>query len=673
MVKEESRGKKRIITDAVLLAVLVFAYFFSVFIMPDVKLFSTTKVLSGDPVSMVELGGDKVIAQSFSMPFSRVSAIAPYFRTDEKKDGTQVWIELYDDAGTLVYSKQISKQYLTHAYEKVDLGKYISVHEQKTYTLRIWADTLEKSGVYVAVSDKAMPGGVMCYGEQEAEGSLYLEMDGGFTGQSNKTPFLIFYLLFAVIFLLCSDALVSGSVSLHYDKTELLDKVVVGVLLLYCALCISETNDIQVIVRGSSHLIDAIGKGHLRDFYDYTCTQELAAGTFGDWAFNYNILQYVFVAICILPFKYIIPMETAFYLYYIQVIVAALMLYCGHLLKSVTKAFGFDASFQRTVPFLFLTSGMGIFAIVGFGQIDVVFVVLLLWALRFYAEKKYYRFSALMAVAIAYKSFPILLFIPMILLTNKRIREIAINGAIGVSVTLVTGLLFNGSEGYKAMQKIADNEQHFMEKLTLSRIENGGMYGIALFILIFVLICAFAYMKDVSRDDLKETYAYLALIGFLVYVDIFCFLIWHIPWLMPMALFTAMLIPLFPKAEPLLVMETLMEMMALLVAEIWNLPNIGMLDYGAQTTVWETAPYRGPELGGITANLSSASADLAFACMTGVLLFMSVYFIKEMPQMIALRKKTASAIAVPRNWAWGRIGIVVLYSVFSLWCFYYIG
>lgn len=667
-----STGKKRILTLLVLSAVLLAVYLFMTMIMPGMKLFSDNAMMSGEASGTIALDQGVVVEQSFSMPFEKLSGVVPKIATDKQDNRSRIIIEIMNESGEVILSEEYSKGYMIHIFEKVEPKKILDVSEGAMYKLRIHADGEEKSGMAVVTSSEGPKDSQLLVNGQSQTGTVFFDIEGRNAGREDKTFFPVFYALFAIIFLLCVDSLVSGSVSLDYKQTELIDKVVVGGMLLYCMLCISEADDLQVIVRGGFRFIDAIGKGKFRDFYNYAYAQEVIDGNFGAWAYNYNILQYLFAAICVLPFRFIISVEASFYLYYMQGIVAGLMVYSGYLLKKAAKDFGFSEQDQRKMSFLFLTSGMAIFSAVGFGQIDIVFIVCTLWALRFYAKKKYYRFSLIMSVAIAFKTFPILIFIPMILLATKKIREILKHLITGLSLMLVTALIFNGTEGYKVMTKIAENEQNFIGKLSLSRIENGGMFGIALFILFFVIICAYAYMKEIPAENTRECFLNIALMGFLVYVDIFCFLIWHIPWLMPMALFTAMLIPFYPKAGRLLCLELVMELMALLVAEIWNIPNIGMLQYGVQSAIWPATEYHGIQFGGIVAGISPVMSDLFFAGMVGVLLYMTVYFVKEAPKTIAVSEEN-DLEQIPRGMAWGRIGVVALYSVFCIWAYNYIG
>lgn len=665
---------------AVLALLLLGGFFFLTTKAVDMTLFCNRGSLrtEDEAVELIHLDHGVVIDQPFTMPYERFFSIAPVFVCEDECNGI-VWIELLDQHGNVVYSKQMLAEYVKHVFETAEAESLIDVNNEELYTLRLWSDCDDTSGVSVKVtSDVSDTGESLLINGNESGQQVYFGIMGGYKGQADKSGFAIFYLLFSVLVLYCVESVLSKKVSLDYDRIELVDKILIAVLVVYCALYISEANDIQVIVRGSYHLIDSIKDGQLGDFYTYAYQKELEAGTFGRWAFNYNILQYAFIAPFVLPFKNALPSFSHYYFEYLQILIAGLMMYSVHLIKKMVHEFKLDKSFERTVPFLFLTSGMAFFSSVGFGQFDVVFLICVLWGLRFYAQKKYYRFSLCMSFAIAFKTFPIMLLIPMILLTHKKVKDIVAHIAVGMSVSLLTGLIYNGTEGYKIMMKLVDNEQYFIDKITFSRIENGGLYGgmfgISLFILMYVLICAFAYMIDVDRDDYKSVYTYIALIGFLVYVDLFCFLIWHIAWLLPMALFTSMLIPLYSKTQKLMVFNFVMELAALLTAWRWNQPSISMLNYGLLTDPFGSNEYyRGASFGTISYNISSVTADLYFALMVGVLLFLSFYFIKATPAMLASRKQNEPCVPVSRVWAWARIGTVLGYGMLSLFCFYYLG
>ncbi|MCR5592273.1 MAG: glycosyltransferase 87 family protein [Saccharofermentans sp.] len=621
-------------------------------------------IFDEEETHLAELENGVVYERSFQMPFERLDAVAPELVAGEGPFDGVINVELTDSNNNLVLSEQMTAEYVRYIYEACKSDDLIDVETDGTYTLRVCAECDAGSGIFVRVGP---------------DNQMNLSLRGGFTGQSDKTGFSVFYLLFSVLMLGCVTSLLTNEKTCTFDKITSLDRLVFGTLVFYCTVFISEGTDIQVIVRGAYYVIDCLKEGKLGSFYDYAYYREIVDGNFGIWTYNYNILLYIAMAIIVFPLKNTLPSFSFIYFIYVQAIIAVLLIYSVFLVKKVVRAFDMDESFVRAVPFLYMTSGLAVFCTVGFGQLDIIYIILLLWGLYYYAQKKYYRFSLIMAFAIAFKTFPLLLFIPLILLTHKRIRDIIAHMAVGLSVTAVHSAIFGNSEGYKVMQKLLDEEQYFMDKISFSRIDNGGLYngmfGIALFILVFVLVCAFAYMKDIDKDDKKTVYAYVGLVGFMIYVDLFCFLIWHIAWLVPMSLFLAMLIPLFKKTEKLMVFDLVLETSVLLVAERWNGPNIDMLNYGLLTMLpYDYASfYRGATFGMIHSRLPRTVSDTYFALMVGVLLFLAAYFVKYMPATLEARDQKSPCEPVSRVLAWSRTGMVIAYSVFCLWCFYYVG
>ena len=83
--------------------------------------------------------------------------------------------------------------------------------------------------------------------------------------------------------------------------------------------------------------------------------------------------------------------------------------------------------------------------------------------------------------------------------------------------------------------------------------------------------------------------------------------------------------------------------------------------------------YRGATFGSIHAALPRVVSDTYFALIVGVLLFLTVYFVRELPKVVESRNLKDPCTPVSRPFAWSRIGVVLAYSVFCLWCFYYIG
>ena len=308
-------------------------------------------------------------------------------------------------------------------------------------------------------------------------------------------------------------------------EPKFVDWLLVGLIIVFCYFSFNHA-DILCTASHGRDLVYCILQGKFMEFYDFT--QSTAV---------YCITVYILFAIWSLPIMVIykvIGIEMWAVLDFMSIPYPVLMWYkllptlfyfaIAFLLYKIVMEIKHDANIAKWISFLFISSPIAIFSQFIFGQYDSLGLFLAVWAFYMFIKKKYYSFSILCSLAITFKLFAIFLFIPLILLIEKRVFHIIKYGLISISGYLITTAMFLGSQGYR-------NAISFSGDIAPRLFEVGiatTMGTISLFTVAIMLICIWAYVKNITNND--EFFNYSIYISFAVFGTLFAFILWHPQW-----------------------------------------------------------------------------------------------------------------------------------------------
>jgi len=307
------------------------------------------------------------------------------------------------------------------------------------------------------------------------------------------------------------------------------------------------SDDLITTAWNVDELIDAIFQGDFFHFYSRALAWALDGshplGTQIDYAAYYNIVIYLIFAVCFLPLKAIswafhTGISSFVFVTYGKLVIAAFVLLCAYFLFRLSGKLGMNRQKSLWTVFLFLSSSTMLFGSVLFGQYDALSSLFTIISLLFFMDKKYYRFCLVMALAICCKVFALFIFIPLILLIEKRILHIIKYLLCGVSGLLFTRFLFLWDEGYAITQKSLNELFGFSDRLFEKGIP-GAHGNIGLFLFVFLAVCMFCYFINPPEE---KRCSYIISIPVIVYGSFFLFVSWHPQWPMIITPFVALAI-----------------------------------------------------------------------------------------------------------------------------------
>lgn len=294
------------------------------------------------------------------------------------------------------------------------------------------------------------------------------------------------------------------------------------------------------VIETANHsylLLDSLFKGRFLDFYNYVMEHPFGKNLYYINNAHYNIVIYIIFAVAELPvFLFNSIFGTAVnepLLYYIGKLVSTGFFFaCLPVIKRIALQLGFSEQDSNWAPLFFAAMPPAFFSAIVMGQYDSLCLFFLLMGFLNWLRGKPLAFTLWFGVGAACKFFPLLLFVPLLLLIEKRPLHIIKYGLLSLWLVAPTTLLFLGRTG-----DMGTFNNLMMERLFAVKMPAAA--NVAVFPLLFLLLCFACYLWAPKPQALARTglWACLAAFGIL-----FLFVSWHPQWLIlitPFLIFSA--------------------------------------------------------------------------------------------------------------------------------------
>lgn len=323
---------------------------------------------------------------------------------------------------------------------------------------------------------------------------------------------------------------------LHYIKEIISDKRKLIAFVLYIALlmfCFLTFQHVDLFHTSSSSY--AYLKGHFIDFYDYN--KKVIGGN------DYYALMYIIFAIWNIPLKIfglmhntanglvLSPIE----LFWTKMLLVVFFFATVKVIYNIAKLILNEKSNKaKWIAAIFATSPIAIFAVFIFGQYDIIGLFFTMVGLYYYLKKDYLKFSIAFSLAISLKFFPIMIFIPLILLAHKKIVNIIKYGIIGILATIIQIAMYLNNEAFRqGFVSLATIKVNLLQTWNISYLNNSPYLVIG-----YCIICIYAYIKEPKDDNDKNRISiFLCLISYSLFFSTF---VWHPQWLIILMPFFAL-------------------------------------------------------------------------------------------------------------------------------------
>lgn len=315
--------------------------------------------------------------------------------------------------------------------------------------------------------------------------------------------------------------------------------------------------DVRATFEHSFNFLDSVFSGHIRDFYtisiEHTSTTHPAV---------YDIPIYAIFGLWNLPtylvykatgFDYMNSTPAELWLKLMLVIFAVL---AARLVADVAHKLGVSRNQAHWASFFFLTSFAVFVPVFIVVQYDIILVTVVLLAMRAYVDGNIRGFIGWFVLANTLKLFAIFIFIPLLLLRQKRLRIVVSQLVLGLLGLLACRLIYIGDAGHKAATG------GFMETMlprltstTLALFNEDFNLRIPLFLVALFALTIFAYAKDTHSQ--RELNAYAIYIAFAVFLAFIILVPLNPYWIILIAPFSTLIVFIQPRH---LLLNSLLEM-----------------------------------------------------------------------------------------------------------------
>lgn len=323
-----------------------------------------------------------------------------------------------------------------------------------------------------------------------------------------------------------------GSSSFSFFKTGLVGKpltifdwvafLAIGV---FCLFAYCHQDIFHTAASSFSYLT-----GHITDFYDYNVANHVEPMN------NYMPSTYLLFAIWNLPLFLLgikrVPWGGSPFVAMIwyKLLPILFFLGCGLILYKIGCLIGFGEKKSKVLTYVFLTSPLAFFGSVIFGQYDSFTAFFILFGLYFYLKNDDFKFVLFFSIAVTFKYFALLVFLPLLLLKEKDVLKIFKSCVLFIVPFLAEFLFYIKSPMFhKGVLKFAAKDNLLSLKLVLG--EGGGFTQISLFLVGWVCLLCWAYYKKVDVSNSDEFFKWSIYFSNFIMCMVFAICIWHPQWL----------------------------------------------------------------------------------------------------------------------------------------------
>jgi len=340
------------------------------------------------------------------------------------------------------------------------------------------------------------------------------------------------------------------------------DMVVIGCIMVSCFF-LFQFGDIDITATVSYSFL----KGHFLDFYSY-CKETLPPMP----GFYYLQPIYLVFAAWNLPMMllgltgrgvedtYKLSVEEVAWNKLLPVFFLAL---CCVTVYKIARLIAQQEGAAKLCTFLFIASPLTIFTTFIFGAYDVVGLTFILLGLHAFLRQKQWRFILWFSLAILFKYYALLAFLPLLLLDEKNVWKILRGLLVAVAPTLgfiALSLLDPGGADGEALKHVG--------RLVHSQLKLGPTMAPAIIVLVYLSVCLFAHFKC-HGGDVRMRQKYAVLLPLAAFSVIFVCTHWNMQYTILIAPFMALGFLFSPNRKYSLLLET--ACIALLFVKIFTI------------------------------------------------------------------------------------------------------
>jgi len=331
---------------------------------------------------------------------------------------------------------------------------------------------------------------------------------------------------------------------MDFLKNNKYDVLIFSVLLVFCFFSFQQGD---ILHTGGSSI--AYLNGHITDFYE-----ENLKALGGN---NYLPSTYIIFALWNLPLKLFgivdkPTMEVGFAVFWYKLLPTIFYFATAVVLYKIGRFLSLNKLNSFLLIALWVSSPIAFFSQFIFGQYDILTTFFVICGFYYYLKKNTKLFILFFGISLTFKYFPLFIFVPLLLLIEKRIGKILVKMVMVIVPILIEVLAYYKSDAFKSgVFGFSANQRLFTAGFPLEYNVTVSIVAISM-----LLICALAYWKNIEND--RELHKWSIYIPMVVLSIIFSFIIWHPQWLLLVTPFLALTTFLHKRSEFFLYLDIVM-------------------------------------------------------------------------------------------------------------------
>lgn len=237
---------------------------------------------------------------------------------------------------------------------------------------------------------------------------------------------------------------------------------------------------------------------------------------------------------------------------------------------------------------------------------------------------------------------------------------------LGISSSMIFKVMFSATEGYSLTKEKMNAHYGFMNRLINCKIDN-GYSSIAIFILVYVILCIWVYSRKVPSKE--KLYSYMIWIGLFIYGTFAMLIGWHPQWLVILSVFIALAIPQFSNNKLALYCDLGVQIMYLAISNIYYAYNVDnyMVNNGILQVITQHR-YNGTTISQIAGHIDNV-LPIVFSVFVGILIAFIYYAYKQVENP----KLEVKDMQFERVVVWSRLAVMYVYCLLLCVFFFYLG
>lgn len=297
--------------------------------------------------------------------------------------------------------------------------------------------------------------------------------------------------------------------------------------------------DIIIIYHHSLTFWDSVFSGDMGNFYANT----LASPSYGFGAVYYWIVYLVIgiwnLPVWVLSRYFNVNAYSIKCLIYCRLEIVLFFILTLYMIEQLLKDRGYGKDRCRLAQFIFASSLMVVLPVMDLSQIDIIIVFLMLLGIREYvrSETLTWKFLLIFSFAACMKIFALFVFIPLVLLREKRILHAIWDLFVGTWFILICRLPYMGRADYIESTSILNDVM--IERMFTVTLPTGNTVT-PIFLALLIAICIWAYIK--KPEGAGQRFYYAMWTSLAIFASFFAFIFAHPYWIVLMAPYMAILI-----------------------------------------------------------------------------------------------------------------------------------